>query len=592
MVLVAGAVTGPAMNRHEGIACNGCGKVAFTGRLYRCLSCRDFDICADCYDSDFTTATHPFDHPVKCVYTPADVELYFGGEYISSDPPQSYRCPYCKQWGFNESTFLEHVSAQHANASPLLVSTMVTLFEQQQAARLFLEDEQLASFSAAVSSRNQQMSRTHGSLDLYLEPLNPDGSYKRAGQPEVSVAKGNEVTRERAYRLRRGATSGAATGSTTTTTAASRARAATAAGGSGGSTASAASSTTTNVSNSHRGSRNSETAASTRRHDRVRLNVPQVESFRFTIAEAGRDHFMTPPGDVSFGATIPPSVATTGASTNAAAPGQPQPQPQQPQQQPHQPQPLMAHPTVNDMMRYYGGVVPLGQEPYHGPANRGHRSRLRTVPWLDGSGSQVAASGGGRNINVYGPTSPLAHGSHVPRSYLLPTDSLVREHRHRATRLSNYHQNALAAAGGGGAFPMGHQRLGHSRVLSTRTVDFNEVPMEDGDIMTVNAAAAENLMRCFEEEPALAAKKRDQERQRYLCYRFLAPAPSRPPAEETAFLAQRSEFVAQLLASALCEEDLQANVAVGKPIAVHPKLKSRPSSDIVGAGDAEKISPR
>ncbi|XP_034666616.1 uncharacterized protein LOC117900373 [Drosophila subobscura] len=167
------------MSRHENVVCRGCSKMGFSGRCYRCLCCPNFDICADCYDLDFTTESHLFDHPVKCMYTPSDVELYFGGEYISSDPPQSYRCPYCKLWGFNEATFLEHISGMHANASPLLVSTMITLFEQQQASRMFLENEQLASMAAAANSRNEQMNRTEGTLVLRLEPLNPDGSYRR-----------------------------------------------------------------------------------------------------------------------------------------------------------------------------------------------------------------------------------------------------------------------------------------------------------------------------------------------------------------------------------------------------------------------------
>ncbi|XP_017097086.2 uncharacterized protein [Drosophila bipectinata] len=591
MVLVDDTVTGPAMNRHEGIACSGCGKVAFTGRMYRCLSCRDFDICADCYDSDFTTATHPFDHPVKCVYTPADVELYFGGEYISSDPPQSYRCPYCKRWGFNESTFLEHVSAQHVDASPLLVSTMVTLFEQQQAARLFLEDEQLASFSAAAGSRNRQMVRTHGSLDLYLEPLNPDGSYKRASQPEEAAAKSDEVTRERSHRLRRAATTGSTSTGPNAFSAAARARARTASAGFSAVLA-ATSSTGTNR-NRGIASRNSVTTSSNRRQDRVRLNTSQVESFRFNSGESGRD-FVPPPPDISFGGSMPASLApNAGAQPRPQPPPrqpqpQPQPQPQQPQRQP-QPNAAGANPTVRDMMRYYGSVIAGGQEAYRTPPSV-RSQRARTRAWVESNNLRGAALGSGRN--VVGPTSPLANGPHAPRSYLLPSDPGFSEQRLRAHRMTNYHQNYLAAAGRGGALSMSHQRLGHSQVLSSRTVDFNEIPMEDGDNMTINAAAAENLMRSFEEEPALAAKKRDQERQRYLCYRFLAPKPSRPPAEETTFLAHRSEFVAQLLASALCEENLQVNVAVDLPLAILPKQKSRPSCDIVGAGDAEKISPR
>jgi len=94
----------------------------------------------------------------------------------------------------------------HPNANTLLVSTMVTLFEQQQAARLFLEDEQLASMVAAATSRNDQMRRTVGSLDLYLVPLNRDGSYQKPSGKEVvaPASKSREsMARERILRMTR-----------------------------------------------------------------------------------------------------------------------------------------------------------------------------------------------------------------------------------------------------------------------------------------------------------------------------------------------------------------------------------------------------
>lgn len=43
------------------------------------------------------------------------MDLYYGGEMLSSDQPQSFTCPYCKKMGFSDSTLLEHVGAEHTD---------------------------------------------------------------------------------------------------------------------------------------------------------------------------------------------------------------------------------------------------------------------------------------------------------------------------------------------------------------------------------------------------------------------------------------------------------------------------------------------
>ncbi|XP_055375065.1 E3 ubiquitin-protein ligase Kcmf1 isoform X2 [Condylostylus longicornis] len=103
------------MSRHEGVSCDSCLKSNFTGRRYKCLICYDYDLCADCYEEGATSTRHSVDHPMQCILTRSDIELYFGGELLNSEQPQSFTCPYCKKMGFSDSTLLEHVSAEHTD---------------------------------------------------------------------------------------------------------------------------------------------------------------------------------------------------------------------------------------------------------------------------------------------------------------------------------------------------------------------------------------------------------------------------------------------------------------------------------------------
>ncbi|XP_068140748.1 uncharacterized protein [Drosophila tropicalis] len=542
------------MNRHEGIMCNGCGKVSFTGRCYRCLICSDFDICAECYENDFTTAEHPFDHPVKCVYTLADVELYFGAEYISSDPPQSYRCPYCKQWGFNESTFLEHVSSMHTNASPLLVSTMVTLFEQQQASRLFLEDEQLAAFSANANSRNALMNRSRITLDLYLEPLNPDGSYRNRRSQETCphAATHKNEGRRGAAQQNAAIVHGPVQppqiqiGSTELSVAPL--------GGSLGSGGGQYVNFAEPLNPRRRGR--------PRAGERIRFNVPPIDNLRFTISEAERNrlNFMIPPAELNAQSSYnqqhhqqqhhhhhhrhrhhhhhhhPYQMPQSGSSSSTTA----------------QQSINGGHPTLNDMMRFYQNhIIPL--------------------------------------------PLPLPSGSSRPS----PTpDSLLREPRPRQgglIRVSGPHGSLIHVSGGRGLGSGG----GGAATGSANSAGSSQRQSNGND--NNNAGAALRLpMRPHDDEGSRTQS--DEERQRFLCYRFRTLEIT---TDQNIFLVQRAEFVAQLFASALSDEQLQFNVhneensmtttpnIITNPIAAPKLRRTRLNGESVGAGDAEpQLSPR
>ncbi|XP_045482031.1 E3 ubiquitin-protein ligase KCMF1-like isoform X1 [Harmonia axyridis] len=106
------------MSRHEGVSCDSCLKGNFRGRRYKCLICYDYDLCSACYEAGATNTRHTTDHPMQCILTRADFELYYGGEALSNvDMPQSYTCPYCCRMGFTEITLQEHVTAEHAENS-------------------------------------------------------------------------------------------------------------------------------------------------------------------------------------------------------------------------------------------------------------------------------------------------------------------------------------------------------------------------------------------------------------------------------------------------------------------------------------------
>lgn len=45
------------------------------------------------------------------------LELYYGGEGVSVEQPQSLTCPYCTKMGFTEATLQEHVAADHSDTT-------------------------------------------------------------------------------------------------------------------------------------------------------------------------------------------------------------------------------------------------------------------------------------------------------------------------------------------------------------------------------------------------------------------------------------------------------------------------------------------
>ncbi|KAM9507608.1 E3 ubiquitin-protein ligase KCMF1 isoform 1-T1 [Guaruba guarouba] len=107
----------PEGQAEGGVSCDACLKGNFRGRRYKCLICYDYDLCATCYESGATTTRHTTDHPMQCILTRVDFDLYYGGEAFSIEQPQSFTCPYCGKMGYTETSLQEHVTSEHAETS-------------------------------------------------------------------------------------------------------------------------------------------------------------------------------------------------------------------------------------------------------------------------------------------------------------------------------------------------------------------------------------------------------------------------------------------------------------------------------------------
>lgn len=118
------------MSRHEGVSCDSCMKGNFRGRRFKCLICYDYDLCSGCWEQGASTPRHAATHPMQCILTRADSDLYFGGEaaLAASEAQHSFTCPFCSKMGYTEATLQEHVSSLHAEASQEVVCPICASF--------------------------------------------------------------------------------------------------------------------------------------------------------------------------------------------------------------------------------------------------------------------------------------------------------------------------------------------------------------------------------------------------------------------------------------------------------------------------------
>lgn len=103
-------------SNHEGVSCNSCRKNNFRGLRYKCLICYDYDLCSACYEAGLTSTRHTVSHPMQCIVAKNDFDLFYSGESVTSEQPQSLTCPLCGNLGFSETSLLEHVTNEHGNS--------------------------------------------------------------------------------------------------------------------------------------------------------------------------------------------------------------------------------------------------------------------------------------------------------------------------------------------------------------------------------------------------------------------------------------------------------------------------------------------
>lgn len=58
---------------------------------------------------------------MQCILTRSDFELYYGGESLTLEQPQSFTCPHCGRMGLTETTLQEHVTLDHTDTSAEVV---------------------------------------------------------------------------------------------------------------------------------------------------------------------------------------------------------------------------------------------------------------------------------------------------------------------------------------------------------------------------------------------------------------------------------------------------------------------------------------
>lgn len=50
------------------------------------------------------------------------LDIFYGGEAVTAEQPQSFSCPYCSKMGFTEVLLQEHITSDHADTSIEVVS--------------------------------------------------------------------------------------------------------------------------------------------------------------------------------------------------------------------------------------------------------------------------------------------------------------------------------------------------------------------------------------------------------------------------------------------------------------------------------------
>ncbi|CAF1449824.1 unnamed protein product, partial [Didymodactylos carnosus] len=105
------------MSTHEGVSCDACSQNNFRSKRYKCLRCYDYDLCSNCYEHGEISSNHTVDHPMQCILTRQDFDLYYHGERCTVDQPQSLSCPFCSEMGFSYNANMSSSATDTSSSS-------------------------------------------------------------------------------------------------------------------------------------------------------------------------------------------------------------------------------------------------------------------------------------------------------------------------------------------------------------------------------------------------------------------------------------------------------------------------------------------
>ncbi|XP_068140561.1 E3 ubiquitin-protein ligase KCMF1-like [Drosophila tropicalis] len=109
---------------HRNICCDGCQRLHFHGRRFKCLRCSDYDLCGDCYDQQIETRDHRAHHPMQLIMENGEVqpEVMINGDLLELiHLPNCYTCPYCGVLGHTAKQLIEHVITTHRSSNEYVV---------------------------------------------------------------------------------------------------------------------------------------------------------------------------------------------------------------------------------------------------------------------------------------------------------------------------------------------------------------------------------------------------------------------------------------------------------------------------------------
>ncbi|XP_030377717.1 E3 ubiquitin-protein ligase KCMF1-like [Scaptodrosophila lebanonensis] len=113
---------------HRNICCDGCNRLNFFGRRFKCLRCVNYDLCGECYDQRIETHDHSVDHPMQLILENQLPELILPGETLElMHLPNCYTCPYCGLFGQSAKQLIDHVVTLHRLSDTYVVCPMCSV---------------------------------------------------------------------------------------------------------------------------------------------------------------------------------------------------------------------------------------------------------------------------------------------------------------------------------------------------------------------------------------------------------------------------------------------------------------------------------